>query len=216
MNERKEKLAKYLERSRTKKAARGNAKKLTKKRVDSDRLKSLKKYHASKSKLSKLKEEEAKLQAELEATEKDMHDCRSEMLKLTDVLRNMDLADCKHVMMYENSEDVGYIVDNDEHHLDVDDNGDISFISMKDYRRQKKKEDKEDSDDLEDQDVNDADDQKSDDYDLDFVYDDMSGSVGGLIPGVERISDPESPRTEEQHEELYEEGKFYPNFRFGD
>lgn len=213
MNERKQKLAKFLERSRTKSAARGG-KKTSRKKIDSHRLKSLEGYHASKKKLSKLKAERDKLDAQLESAEKDMHDCRSEMLKLTDVLRNMDLADCNYVMMYDNTDDVGYIVDKEEHHLDVDENGDVSFVLMTEHRRnQRKAKKEEDSENSDDQDVNDADDYN---FDLNLAFDDESGSAGALIPGIERLADPESPSTEQEHEELYEEGKFYPNFRFGE
>jgi len=172
MNERKQKLANFLERSRTKSAARGG-KKTSRKKIDSNRLKSLEGYHSSKKKLSKLRAERDKLDAQLESAEKDMHDCRAKMMKLTDVLRNMDLVDCNYVMMYDNNDDVGYIVDKEEHHLDVDENGDVSFVLMNEHRRNQKKS------------KNDAADYDFD-LDLNLNFDDESGFACALFLGIDR------------------------------
>jgi hypothetical protein len=88
------------------------------------------------------------LAAELERIEGQIQDCRdgvrgsrSEMLKKNQVLQNMDLADANYAVFYDNnSADVGYIVGGDEHHIDLNEDGEISLTPMNERRRQQRAE----------------------------------------------------------------------------
>lgn len=146
--------------SEVKIAARGGQRH-SRKKVDKKRVDSLEGYHKAKSKFQELKEKKRDLEAQLEKAKQDMQDCRGDMLRYNDVLRNMDLLACKHVVLYNNSDDIGYVVDKEEHHLDVDDCGDVSLTPMKEYRRYLKQQNQE-TNEANDQDVNEADDQESD------------------------------------------------------
>ena len=140
--------------------------------------------------LSQLQSERDSLDARLNQTKEDMEKSRTDMLQLNDVLRNMDLLDCNYVMMYNNSDDIGYLIDKEEHHLSVDDQGDISLTPMKEHRRSVRQQDQSNTDD------------------------DSLDAFDGIFD-IERLSDPTAPRTEEE----FNEGKLpdhHPNLRFGE
>ena len=55
----------------------------------------------------------------------------------------MDLADCRHAVFYENdTNDVAYIMNGSEQHIDTDEAGDISFKPMKQYQLERMREDR--------------------------------------------------------------------------
>lgn len=193
--------------SEVKTAARGG-KRHSRKKIDKKRVDSLDSYHQAKSKYQELQEKKKEIESQLDKSRQDMQDSRSDMLRYNDVLRNMDLLACRHVTLYNNSDDIGYIVDKEEHHLDVDDCGDVSLTPMKEYRRYLKQQNQE---------TNEADDQDEpeEEEEEDDTSDAHDGAVGALIPGMDKLTDAESTWNENEFtEELYPSR--HPNFRFGE
>lgn len=139
-------------------------------------------YKNLRKELSSLEAEMDALDNKIKSARSGMYDSRADMLRLNGILQNMDLVDSQSVVMYDNdNQDVGYLIDKEEHHLSVDDAGNPSITSMKDYFRSLRQPKQEDS--LED-----------------------SANVD-LIPGIARLEDP-VPRTEEQSYESHPNLRF--------
>lgn len=119
-------------------------------------------YQQERKKLENLKKQKDKLEKELDICQSIMKESRSEMLRLKNILSNMDLADCNYAIMYEN--DCGYLIDGEEYHVKINDDGDLEVKLMKDYRKELKNSEK-----SEEPENNEADDQeKEESEDLTF------------------------------------------------
>lgn len=129
-------------------------------------------YQLERKREQSLKKQLERIEADLEACRQKVQGSRAEMLKMKRVLSNMDLSDSNYVVMYDNG-DCGYILGGEEYSLDVNDEGELDMLLMKEYRRQKREErtitDVEDNNDSDFEDEADADDseveEESDDVD---------------------------------------------------
>jgi len=99
-------------------------------------------YQVERKKLKNLERNLKKIENDINLAKGVQRTSRSDMLKLKKVLSNMDLADCNYVILYEDSNECGYIVDGEERSLDVDDDGELSFKLMKEYRKEKRQAEK--------------------------------------------------------------------------
>lgn len=121
-------------------------------------------YSKIKANLDSLEAQDRKIQVALEKARTDCNDSRRHMLKMHKAIQNMDLASASDAIFYD-SEDIGYVIDSKEYHLDLNDSGEMVLVPMNKYRRDKKKEIKESeievaqdtSDEDDDQDFNDND-----------------------------------------------------------
>lgn len=128
-------------------AARGKSKTSRKqvlKKID----KSKATYQTERKREQSLKKQLEKVEAELDACLQKVRGSRSEMLRLKKVLSNMDLADCNYVVLYDNG-DCGYVIDKEEYSLEVNDEGELDMLQMKEYRRKKREEERANSEDSE-------------------------------------------------------------------
>lgn len=143
-------IASNFEEKLGKQAARGKKNKSSRKQLVRKIDKATTAYKSERKKLDSLQKEKDKLEQKLSECQEKVRNSRSEMLKLKKVLRNMDLADSNYAILYEKSDDCGYIVDGEEYHLDVGDDGELEFTPMKDHKKQKREEEKQDSEKEED------------------------------------------------------------------
>jgi hypothetical protein len=98
-------------------------------------------YQLERKREQSLKRQLEKIEADLDACRQKVRESRSEMLKLKTVLSNMDLSDCNYVVMYDNG-DCGYVLGGEEYSLDVNDDGELDMLLMKEYRRKKREEER--------------------------------------------------------------------------
>lgn len=141
-------LAEQFEDKLQKEAARGRKKakkrQRTRNQINKDLGGQKKKYQESRKKLSELEKKRDRLERNINECRDSMRSSRSDMLNCTDVLKNMDLADCRHAIFYDNdTKDVSYIIDGSEQHIDIDDIGDVRFKPMKQYQLERLREDRE-------------------------------------------------------------------------
>ena len=172
-------------------AARGKTKTSRKqvlKKID----KSKSVYQLERKREQSLKKQLAKVEADLEACRTKMRDHRKEMLRLKSVLSNMDLADCNYVVLYDNG-DCGYVIDGDEYSLDVNDEGELDMLDIKEYRRKKREEERASSN-QEDEEAAESDEEED----------------------SQLIDDEDEFDEEESEEDDSEDGPVIPNFRLLD
>lgn len=112
-------------------------------------------YKRERKELLGLEKQLVDLQCAIDGCRGKMTGSRKELLKLTDMLKNMDLASCDNVLFYQNdAQDVSYVIDGEEYHMEIVDAGDMKLTPMKEHqlnRRRKLKEENKlnKSDDLE-------------------------------------------------------------------
>lgn len=212
-----------------KNAARGK-KQVSRKGVAKRRDKSRQTYQKLRTDLSKIEAERDKLDAQLKDMRKGLLESRSDMLKTNDVLKNMDLVDCNYVVYYNNIDDVGYVVDKEEHYLSVDDEGSPSLTLVKERNRADRAKRKEElGADDENYSDDDPDNESDEDDDCNDASDGLLGFNGNsidfndiidTIPGIGRL-EASTPRSEEEFSEgkfpsSAEAGRCHPNLRFPD
>ena len=59
-------------------------------------------------------------------------------MKMHKAMQTMDLANANDAVFYADDEDVGYIINNKEYAVSIDDSGDVKFIPMNQHRKSKK------------------------------------------------------------------------------
>ena len=127
-----------------KNAARGRQKtkkrKRTRRQITKDLEGQKKKYQTERKRLSDMEKKRDRLEKDISECRDSMRSSRGNLLNFTDVLKNMDLSDCRHAIFYDNdTQDVGYILDGNEVHLSTNDEGDLDQLSMKDHQIQRKR-----------------------------------------------------------------------------
>lgn len=139
------------------------------KKVVSALEKAKKSYSALKSSLDSLEAQADKINAQLEKTRSSCNAARKDMIKFHKAIQNMDLTNASDAVFYD-SGDVGYIIDGQECHVDINEAGEITKTKMRDHRKSLKKSKDEndavysqDSDDSGDEDGQLGDNQFSDD-----------------------------------------------------
>lgn len=95
-------------------------------------------YAKHKKELDILEADDTKLKEKLEATRSGAAAARKKMLQLHKAMSNMDLANANDAVFYADDEDVGYVINGKEFHLDVDDVGDVKLTPMSAHRKSKK------------------------------------------------------------------------------
>ena len=119
------------------------------------------------------------------------------------ILQNMDLVDSNYAMFYGNCSDVGYMIDKEEHYLDVDDCGEVTVKLMRDYRKEQRVKNKEYEydleDDLEDEPEDEPEDESEakDEYPVRFNPPSELSDGNDLIAGIDRLYE-SAPRTDEE------------------
>lgn len=201
-------IANRFENQLDKVAGRANKKKMSRPAVDKMINKARAGYQSKLKELSRLRQQLDKLETQTQECQDSMRGHRGDLLRLTRILGTMDLADCRHVVMYDNdSMDVGYMIDGSEHHVTYNDDGEIDSQSLKEHRRSRR------------QDAHAAD---TDTYVADDNYDD--DHFADVPPGIKPQTDsPEDDDNEADDEEQDQEppqdvsdadDMEYPNFRF--
>ncbi len=89
-------------------------------------------------KFSNLSTESKLLNTTLQSTEIKMKAARLYMLKLNSYMRDMDLSGSTNVVVQKDSDDVSYIKDGQEYHLEVDVSGEVTSTPIKDFLKSKK------------------------------------------------------------------------------
>jgi len=100
--------------------------------------KSKKTYKNLKSKLDLLEKEDAKRQKELNELRSQVASLKKTIGNSHKVLQNLDVANADDAVFYNDSDDVGYIIDGGEYHLEVKDDGELELTPMRQWRRSKK------------------------------------------------------------------------------
>ena len=140
-------LAKQFEEKLQKEAARGRKKakkrQRTRNQINKDLVTQKKKYQESRKKLSDLEKKRDYIEKMINECRDNMRSSRSDMLTCTDVLKNMDLADCRHAIFYDNdTNDIAYLIGGSEQHINIDDIGDIRLQPMKEYQLERLREER--------------------------------------------------------------------------
>jgi hypothetical protein len=95
-------------------------------------------YAKYKRDLDVLEADDAKLKEKLDTARGGAAAARQRMLKLHKAMQHMDLASANDAVFYADDEDVGYVINGKEYHLDVDDTGDVKLTPMNAHRKAKK------------------------------------------------------------------------------
>jgi len=109
--------------------------------------------------LQDLKSQKQLLETKLTDIDSKFKAARSEMLNLTDYIRTLTLSGADSVVRYNDAneaDDVGYIRDGAEYHIEVDSVGEVTCVPMKEHKKSKKnssKKEEEECDELKEEDV---------------------------------------------------------------
>ena len=143
-----------------KKGAKSKGK--TKAQIDKSWKKSKETYSKLKSQHDKLKKESDKINERLEAIKSLLMSAKQDMLHYYETNQFVDLSGATSVIQYDNeARDVGYVIDKEEYHLDLNDARDLVKSPMKSHKKNNKVKTREEPEGQEDS--NEAD---------DFLFDD--------------------------------------------
>lgn len=95
-------------------------------------------YSKARTHLTALEKEYAKLESQLSASRAECNDARKHMNKLHNAAYNMDLSSATDAVFYQDSDDVGYVVDGKEFYLEISDDGELNLTPWNKYRRDRK------------------------------------------------------------------------------
>lgn len=207
MAERKDTLISFIKDLNFTKNAAGHKKtKMSRQRIIKEINGSRSKYQETRKTLKDLESKQKRLNDLIQVAQKDVTESRKKMLRLSEVVQKMDLADCNYAVFYENDrQDVAYVIDKEEYHVQFSDDGVTENIPMPEYLRQHRRS----------KESNPA----YDEYDCDEMCDDNLTDVAdsSILPDFNRLEDPSSPRSEEgTREDLLDNLTEFPNLRFGD
>ncbi len=113
--------------------------KITRAKVISNLEKVKKEYLVAKKQKDSLENEKMRIEMSLDKINSECSSARKRMQKLYQTVQHMDLTDAGAAIFYEGSEDVGYVVDGKEFHLDIDNSGEMNLVPMNKFRRDRKK-----------------------------------------------------------------------------
>jgi len=159
------------------------------KKVVSALEKAKKSYSALKSSLDSLEAQAEKINSQLEKTRSSCNLARKDMIKFHKAIQNMDLTNASEVVFYD-SGDVGYMIDGQECHVDINDAGEITRTKMRDHRKSLKKS-KDENDAPYDQDSDDSGDEDGQFGDNQFADDSLDSDDSLGEETDEGASDPE-------------------------
>ena len=95
-------------------------------------------YSAQKKRHDQIAKEHGKLSNDLNEAKDQMLKTRKHLSRLTEAQRMADIADASGVIFHPDSDDISYIVDGKECHLELDDIGDIKAMPWRDFQKSKK------------------------------------------------------------------------------
>ena len=96
-------------------------------------------YGRLKDSLDVMEANDAKLKSQLDETRKSTNEARQRILKMHKAMQNMDLSNANDAIFYnDESQDVGYVIDGKEFHLDIDDTGEVKLTPMGKHRKARK------------------------------------------------------------------------------
>lgn len=102
--------------------------------------KAKKEYSGHKTNLDQLEAQDGKLRVQLDNTRKLTNDARRRVMTLHKAMQNMDLANASDAVFYnDDSNDIGYIIDSKEYHLETDEAGEMKLVPMRHHRSERKK-----------------------------------------------------------------------------
>ena len=96
--------------------------------------------------LQNLKAQKEILDTKITDVDSKFKAARSEMMRLTEYLRALTLSGSNSVVRYQEGDDVGYVRDGIEYHLDIDAEGEVTSVPMKEHKKSIKSPKKEDED----------------------------------------------------------------------
>jgi len=106
--------------------------------------------------LQNLKSQKAILDTKISDADSKFRAARAEMMSLTEYMRALTLSGSKSIVRYQDCDDVGYVRDGIEYHLDINAEGDVKAVPMKEFKKMKKnvvKPEDEDTEELKEEDV---------------------------------------------------------------
>lgn len=133
-------------------------------------------YAKLKDSMDVLEANDAKLRGQLEGTRKSVQEARSRIMKMHKAMQNMDLANANDAIFYDgnSADDIGYVINGKEFHLDISDDGEVNLTPMNKHRKSKKDELSSSKKEEEHKDEHEAnDDKKEDGEDFDDLYADL-------------------------------------------
>src|ERR1035437_1421123 len=97
-------------------------------------------YSKLKGNLDSLEANDAKLRTQLDGTRKEVQDARKKIMQMHGAMKNMDLSNANDAVFYDgqSADDIGYIINGKEYHLDIDDSGEVSLTPMNKHRKANK------------------------------------------------------------------------------
>lgn len=120
--------------------------KTSRKRLSKELEKAKLEYGKLKSLLDDLESKKSDLDIKLNKIKSECTSARKNMVKLHKTIQSMDISNASDAIFYnDESDDVGYVINGKEFHLDFDNDGELSLIPMLAHRRSKKQKDKEEA-----------------------------------------------------------------------
>ena len=151
-------------------------------------------YQKTRKELHDLEIQKEKLDKLIQSTKDNVNSSRSNMLHMNKILQTMDLMDCNNVMMYENDDqDVGFIIDKEEFHVDLNDVGEASLTPIREYFKNKRKTLMEDNNEAVPPGISPIN-EESEFEDLEDLEDLEDYANADIIPGLQSLEDSE-PRS---------------------
>ncbi len=112
--------------------------KTSRKKLDKDLAKAKSEYARVKSIQDDLEGKKADIDSKLEKSRAECGAARKKMLKMHKVVQNMDISNASDAILYDTSDDVGYIIQGKEFYLSFNDEGDIEKTPMLQWRKERK------------------------------------------------------------------------------
>lgn len=112
--------------------------KMSRKQMAKNLEKSKAKFKHLKDALEVMEADDARLKNKLEQTRGALDSERQSIIKTHEALQKMDLADVDDAVFYD--DDIGYLINGKECHLEIGSNGHLVIIPMSQYKKNKKEE----------------------------------------------------------------------------
>lgn len=96
-------------------------------------------YAKQKGQLDILEVEDSKRKIQLDNSRRSTNDLRQHIMKMHKTMQCMDLASASDAIFYnDDSKDIGYMIGGKEFHLEIDEQGEMKLIPMRNYRKDRK------------------------------------------------------------------------------
>ena len=113
--------------------------KVTKKKLYKDLDKAKSEHNKLKSIVDDLESKKNDAQSKLDKIKSEYTAARKNMIKLHKTIQSMDISNASDVIFYNDAlSDVGYVIDNKEYNLEINDDGEVELVPMHQYRKSKR------------------------------------------------------------------------------